>query len=90
MTHDEELAGLLKSGEFLVCADYQTGGLWGVLIAPSRDAIVALYPDLYIAGELPPWMTVERFEALQADPLWLDDDPPQGLLRALIDYRTHD
>jgi len=72
---------------FLVCYDYGTGGLWGVLMAPSVGAIKAKHPELHIADEPPPWMSQERFEALAHEPLWLDDEPPQGLLHALVSDR---
>lgn len=69
---------------FLVCYDYGTGGLWGVLMAPSETAIKAKYPELGIIEEPPGWMSRERFRDLSEDPLWLDDEPPQGLLKALV------
>ena len=74
---------------FLVVYDYGMGGLWGVLMAPSAAAIKVKYPELGIASGPPPWMSRERFEALSEDPLWLDDEPPQGLLRALVSDRAH-
>jgi hypothetical protein len=70
--------------EFLVCYDYGMGGLWGILIAESVDAISAVYPELSIATDRPRWMTAERYADLRATPLWLDDDPPTGLLHALV------
>jgi hypothetical protein len=75
---------------FLVVYDYGTGGLWGVLMAPSKAAIEERYPELGIVNEPPHWMTDERYESLMADPLWLDDEPPQGLLGVLLSDRTRD
>lgn len=75
---------------FLVCYDYGTGGLWGVLMAPSVTAIKAKYPELDVAGEPPSWMSDERFQSLRDEPLWLDDEPPQGLLHALVGDRSRD
>ena len=72
---------------FLVCYDYGTGGLWGVLMAPSVAAITGKYPELHIADEPPSWMDRERLRALHEEPLWLDDEPPQGLLHALVSDR---
>lgn len=46
---------------FLVCYDYGTGGLWGVLMAPSVAAITAKYPELDIADEPPAWMSPTGF-----------------------------
>lgn len=75
---------------FLVCYDYGMGGLWGVLMAPSEAAIKVKYPELFIANGPPPWMSRERYEALIEEPLWLDDEPPPGLLEALVSDRAHD
>ena len=72
---------------FLVCYDYGAGGLWGVLMAPSADAIRASYPELGIADEPPAWMSRKRYRSLYEEPLWLDDEPPQGLLHALVSDR---
>lgn len=68
----------LPDKPFLVCYDYGTGGLWGVLMAPSDAAIRAKYPELVIAGEPPAWMSPDRHRALAEEPLWLHDEPPQG------------
>jgi hypothetical protein len=75
---------------FLVCYDYGMGGLWGVLMAPSDAAIKVKYPELVIAHGPPPWMSCERFDALSEEPLWLDDEPPRGLLGALVSDRARD
>ncbi|GAB3778152.1 hypothetical protein GCM10027601_02590 [Nocardioides ungokensis] len=69
--------------EFLVCYDYGSGGLWGILTAPSEDAVRAKYPELTIAEVRPPWMDDEHIGQLYAEPLRLDD-PPTGLLAALV------
>jgi hypothetical protein len=72
----------------LVCYDYGMGGLWGVLMAPSVAIIKLKYPELHVPDEPPAWMSQETFHALREDPLWLDDEPPQGLLRALLTDRN--
>ena len=74
--------------EFLVCYDYGTGGLWGVLLAPSEAAIQQRYPELLVVDEPPPWLTEEDLGKMRGDPLWLDGEPPQGLLAALVADRT--
>jgi hypothetical protein len=75
---------------FLVCYDYGMRGLWGVLMAPSDVAIKVKYPELVIANGPPPWMSREQFHGMEEEPLWLDDDPPQGLLAALVSDRGSD
>jgi hypothetical protein len=70
--------------EYLVCYDYGMGGLWGVIIASSREVILAKYPELDVADERPRWMDDETHEKFRSEPLWLDDEIPTGLLRALV------
>lgn len=70
--------------EFLVCYDYGMGGLWAVLIAPSEDAITSKYPELSVADSQPIWMTDEEVARLRSEPIWLDEDPPTGILVALL------
>lgn len=76
--------------DFLVVYDYGMGGLWGILIAPSKAAISAKYPELGIVDQPPAWMDDADLAKFRSEPLWLDDDPPQGLLRALITDRPRD
>jgi hypothetical protein len=59
-------------------------GLWGVLIAPSMESIRFKYPELAIVDSFPRWMGLEELTRMREMPLWLDDDPPQGLLHALV------
>ena len=59
-------------------------------MAPSREALRETYPELGIADEPPAWMTPETFQSLRAEPLWLDDEPPQGLLGVLLSDRDRD
>jgi len=86
----QPLSDLLRPGEFLVAYDYGMGGLWGVLIAPSAAAITAKFPELSIADALPPWMTDADLERHREAPLWLDDEPSQGLLNVVIADRERD
>jgi hypothetical protein len=62
----------------------RVSGLWGVLIAPSTDSIQAKYPELAIVESLPTWLEEAELARMRETPLWLDDEPPQGLLRALV------
>lgn len=85
------LPELLRTGEYLVCFDRgKIGALWGVLISPDREAISAKYPELTIWAELPSWMDSEEVRHMREAPLWLDDDPPQGLLGVLLAERDRD
>jgi hypothetical protein len=82
---------LLKLGEYLVCYDMpRMSGLWSVLIAPSRASIELKYPELTVVETLPTWMDEAELARMRETPLWLDDNPPQGLLRALVADRERE
>jgi hypothetical protein len=79
------VADLLESDEYLVCYDMpRTSGLWGVLVAPSLSSIREAFPELAIVDSLPAWMTEAELASMRDSALHIDDDPPGGLLRALI------
>jgi hypothetical protein len=80
LRHDDHV----EDQEWLIAYDYGMGGLWGVMIAPSAEAIRAKYPELSVVDERPRWMTEERYAKLRSDPLWLDDEVPTGLLKAAV------
>ena len=82
---DRRLSELLKPGEYLVCYDMpRMSGLWGVLIAPSAEAIHATFPELSVAAALPSWMDEDTVIEMRETPLWLDEEPPQGLLGVVV------
>lgn len=88
----DRLSELLRPGEYLVCYELpRMSGLWGVLVAPSAEAIRDKFPELMIADDLPFWMSRDDLARRRREtPLWLDDDPPQGLLHALLADRHGD
>lgn len=69
---------------FLICYDYGGGGLWGAMTAHSEDEIKAVYPELTIVHERPPWMTEERFAQICEEELHDIDGGPWGLLNVLL------
>ena len=88
---ERAISELLQPGEYLVCYELpRMSGLWGVLIAPSVASIQAKYPELSIAVSLPAWMDEAELARKRETPLWLDDDPPQGLLHALVADRKRE
>lgn len=87
MADQDDLSAVLRDGEFLVAYDYGMGGLWVVLIAPSEEAIRAKFPELGIAKTRPKWMDEAALQTKRETPLWLDDDPPRGLLGVLVNDR---
>jgi hypothetical protein len=74
----------------LVAYDYGMGGLWAVVIASSPEAISARYPEVAVANERPHWMTDERYRELSDDPVWLDEEVPSGIFRAVLADRDRD
>ena len=88
---EARLSDLLRAGEHLVCYELpRMSGLWGVLMAPGQEAILERYPELCIVVELPSWMDSDQLQRMREAPLWLDDDPPQGLLGVLVSDRDRD
>ena len=82
------LSEVLRSGDYLVClraAAYE----WTVG-RPHRSFVwsdTGQVPRVFIADDLPAWMSLEDLARKRETPLWLDDDPPQGLLHALMTDR---
>jgi hypothetical protein len=54
------------------------------LFAPSAEAISEKYPELQIVKDPPAWMDADSYQLLRSQPLWLDDEPPEGMLRAVV------
>ena len=73
---------------FLVCFDYQKGGLWCLVDARNADEIRALHPQLYVVEKDPPWivqMTRKAFDAKceTNGNHWDIDAPPELWQRVL-------
>jgi hypothetical protein len=49
----------MRQRPYLVAYDYGAGGVWAYVVAPSREAISQLYPELTIFDVPPPWWTTE-------------------------------
>jgi hypothetical protein len=79
-----------RKRDFLVCYDYGTGGLWGIMHAHSEEEILATYPELDIAHERPVWMSDARYHQL-VDNEWHDiTGAPWGILNALLADRERE
>jgi hypothetical protein len=72
---------------FLIAYDYGMGGLWGVMWARSEEEIQQAYPEVNLVKEWPSWMDDEDYARLTKYDI---DDPPKGLLKAVLADRTHD
>jgi hypothetical protein len=42
--------------EFIVVYDYGMGGVWAVILAPSRSILESAYPELVVFDERPGWI----------------------------------
>jgi hypothetical protein len=74
----------LDPGQFVVCYDVpDESGLWGVMIASSKDAILAKYPELEVVDERPAWVTGDDIRRWRLSPYNLDDEP-EGMLKAVV------
>ena len=80
----------MEKRQFLICYDYGSGGLWGIMDARSESEIADIYPELQIARTRPAWMSEERFAELGEVQHHDIDGRPWGILNALIADRTHD
>lgn len=78
----------IDSEDYLVVLDYGMGGLWAVVRAESKDQIGELYPELKVVEHRPVWMDDTEYESLRADELSIDA-APRGLLKDIIDARSH-
>jgi hypothetical protein len=72
---------------FLVVYDYGQGGAWAYVLAPSKECVLKLFPELTIVDETPAWMTKEFQEKLNRQ-MEDVDDPVFGLLADVIAQRA--
>ena len=70
---------------FLAAYDYDTGGVWIQVWAHTANEIIALYPELDVLADRPPWMTDTIFAELHEYDI---DAPPTGFLAVLIESRA--
>lgn len=67
--------------EFLVCYDYETGGLWWWIAAPSADAIHAAFRDMVVFDAAPDWWTDAHDACARHVQLGDVDDDALNMLR---------
>jgi hypothetical protein len=75
---------------FLVCYDYGMGGLWGAMMAPSEQEIVAAYPELAVVHERPRWMSDAVYEQICREQRHDVDGAPWGILDVVLADRAQD
>jgi hypothetical protein len=79
---------LSEENLFLVAYDYGMGGLWGAFLAPSEDAIKAIYPELSVTQVRPAWMSDERYEQIVNTELHNINGAPWGILNVVLEDRA--
>jgi len=47
----------MSKKRFIVCYDYGSGGVWGFVLARSKEEIFDKYPELTVIDAIPAWMT---------------------------------
>jgi hypothetical protein len=61
--------------EYLVVYDYGTGGIWAVMLAPSKADIERTYPELVIFDEWPAWVDEAEYVRIRAKTGFRFDQP---------------
>ena len=65
----------MDTDEYLVVDDYGTGGIWAVMLAPSRAAVEAAYPDLKGFDDRPDWVDDAEFATIKSRTGFRFDEP---------------
>ena len=74
----------MEKRAYLVCYDYETGGLWAAVLARSEDEIHRYYPELIIVPERPTWMSEQHYQGLLDRECHDIDGQPWGVLDAVL------
>jgi hypothetical protein len=75
------LKGSRMKSSYLVVYDYETGGVWGLIRANSKEEISRKYPRLVILDERPSWMSDADYRNIEAKMKFDIDDPPPAWLK---------
>ena len=65
----------LARREFIVVYDYGMGGIWGIVSARSKNAILSEFPDLIVFENRPSWMSEYELEQIRNSCKFDLDDP---------------
>ena len=71
----------MSDSEFLLVYDYGTGGIWGVVTAPSRSDVENAYPGLVVFEERPDWVDDAQYERIKARSGFRFDQPDEYWIR---------
>ena len=72
---------------YLTLYDYGQGGLWGYVVAPSKETIISRFPELEVVDEEPAWMTDETRADLERRTEDIDR-PGDGILGIMLKGRS--
>jgi hypothetical protein len=72
---------------FLVFYDYGQGGVWGYVLAASKQEILSKYPELEVVDQAPSWMSAESLKQLEGHTEAVDH-PGDGLLGDILKNRS--
>lgn len=86
----DSLSGGAAAGRVLGCVRLRDGWALGCTHRTLPGGNTCEIPRLAIADVLPGWMDVHDLQRRRETPLWLEDEPPQGLLRVLVADRGRD
>lgn len=72
---------MTEKSDHLVVHDYQTGGVWGIVHARSRQEIEARYLNIEVVPERPAWILDDQYQRLLRSSRWdIDDVAPDWVL----------
>ncbi|MFT4954543.1 MAG: hypothetical protein ACI8U3_000914 [Brevundimonas sp.] len=60
---------------FLVVYDYETGGVWGLVSARSKQEIQTRYGNLAVVEAVPAWISDDQYRRIVSTSSWDIDDP---------------
>jgi hypothetical protein len=61
--------------EFIVVYDYGMGGVWALILAPSRSILESAYPELTLIDERPERMDQSEYERIARRSRFPFDEP---------------
>jgi hypothetical protein len=73
---------------YLVCYDYQHGGVWAFVLAESRSEFTEKYPELELVDSMPTWMTQDVVDRLRLTMTIDVNDTENPFFAALIKQRA--
>ncbi|KKO47735.1 hypothetical protein VT06_15585 [Arsukibacterium sp. MJ3] len=73
--------------KFLVCLDYDTGGIWRAVLADSASTIKEKYPELEVELRKPEWMSDDMYDDIMDHAIDLDNSNNK-LFKTILSLRS--